>query len=124
MQWGPPKIQLQLPPQYGVHLLAWGCDPGGGWWALVTWERFIAHHFEAPTRLWCTAWAAARYVGQVEHEDYGRVPRVRLDQDPRWWPTPPGPMKLGHFGVLDADTNLDPPEGDRWTSPRMSKRSR
>ena len=124
VEWGPPKIRLQLPPQYGVRLLAWGCDPAGSWWALVTWERFIAHHFESPRQLWCTAWAAARYVKRVEHEDYARVPRVRLDEDRRWWPTPPGPMKLGYFGVLEADTNLDPPEGFRWTAPRYDKRSR
>lgn len=89
----------------------------------MTWERFIAHHFEAPTQLWCTAWAAAICVEKVEHEDYGRAPRVRLDQDPQWWPPPPGP-RLGHFGVLEDDTTLDPPEGYRWASPRFSKRTR
>lgn len=120
-QWGPPRVRLRLPPQHGVHLLAWGCDAAGRWWALLTWQRHIARGFEAPTELWCTAWAAARYVEPVEHEDYTRVPRIRLDDDSRWWPTPPGP-RLGHFGVLEQDTPLDPPEGYRWTSPRYSKR--
>lgn len=118
--WGPPKVRLELPPQYGVHLLAWGADPDGAWWALVTWERYIAHHFEAPQQLWCSAWAPAATVQRVEHEDYSRVPRLRLDGDRRWWPTPPGP-KLGHYGLLTGD-ELEPPEGYRWCSPRFSKR--
>ena len=75
--WGPPRVRLELPPQHGVHLLAWGADPGGAWWALVTWERYIAHHFEAPQQLWCTAWAPAAAVQRLEHEDYSRVPRLR-----------------------------------------------
>lgn len=52
---------------------------------------------------------------------YARVPRLRLDADRRWWPPPPGP-RLGHYGVLSADSALDPPEGFRWCSPRFSKR--
>lgn len=42
-------MRLTVPPQHGVHLLAWGADPAGQWWALVTWERYIAHGFESPT---------------------------------------------------------------------------
>lgn len=120
MEWGPPRVRLGVPPQHGVHLLAWGSDPAGRWWALLTWERHIARNFEAPTELWCSGWAAAQYVERIEHEDYGRVPRVRLDDDPRWWPIPPGP-RLGYFGVLERGTALDPPDGYRWTSPRFSK---
>lgn len=81
----------------------------------------MARGFESPTQVWCTAWTEAWHVSAVEHEEYGRVPRVRLDEDERWWPTPPG-QKLGHFGVLDAETVLDPPKGWRWCSPRFSKR--
>jgi hypothetical protein len=121
MPWGPPKVRLHLPPQYGVHLLAWGADPAGGWWALVTWERYMARSFEAPTQVWCSAWAPASAVERVEDEDYTRVPRLRLDADRRWWPPQPGP-RLGHYGVLSADSPLDPPSGFRWCSPRLSKR--
>ena len=119
-QWGPPKVKLHLPPQYGVHLLAWGADPAGGWWALITWEHYMARHFETPQRVWCSAWAAATYVERVDDEDYTRVPRIRLDADPRWWPTPPGP-KLAHYGVLSADTKLEPPKGYRWDQPPLQQ---
>lgn len=120
-RFGPPKVRLHLPPQYGAHLLAWGADPAGAWWALVTWERDMARAFEAPQQMWCSAWAPAAAVERVEDEDYTRVPRLRLDADPRWWPTPPGP-KLGHYGVLSPDSTLEPPDGFRWCSPRFSKR--
>jgi len=121
MEWGPPRVRLSVPPQYNVHLLAWGADPAGEWWALVTWERYMARGFESPTRVWCSAWTSRAHVGQVENEDYSRVPRVRLDDDQRWWPTPPGP-RAGHYGLLEADTPLDPPTGFRWCNPRFSKR--
>jgi len=49
-----------------------------------------------------------RHVDQVENEDYSRVPRVRLDDDRRWWPSPPA-SRPGYYGVLEADTTLDPP---------------
>lgn len=114
-------MRLELPPQYGVHLLAWGADPDGSWWALVTWERYIAHHFEAPQQLWCSAWAPAAAVQRVEHEDYSRVLGLRLDSDARWWPTTPGP-KIGHYGILTAHSGLEAPEGYRWCNPRFSKR--
>jgi hypothetical protein len=114
-------VRLSVPPEHGVHLLAWGADPAGSWWALVTWERYIARSFEAPTQVWCSAWTASAHVAQVATEDYSRVPRLRLDADQRWWPSPPAP-RLGYFGVLAADTPLDPPSGFRWCAPRYSKR--
>lgn len=114
-------MQLSVPPQYGVHLLAWGVDPAGGWWALLTWERYMAHGFESPTQIWCSAWTNSAHVSRIDTEDYTRVPRVRLDADHRWWPPPVGPRR-GHYGLLDADTPLDPPDGYRWCNPRFSKR--
>lgn len=121
MEWGPPRVRLSVPPEHGVHLLAWGIDPAGEWWALVTWERYVARGFEAPMRLWCSAWTRAQHLAQVEHEDYTRLPRLRLDDDQRWWPAPPGP-RPGHYGILDATTALEPPDGMRWCTPRYSKR--
>src|SRR5664279_6148352 len=108
MEWGPPRVRLSVPPQYGVHLLAWGADPAGEWWALVAWERYMARGFEAPTHVWCSAWTNRAHVDQVDAEDYSRVPRVRLDDDRRWWPSPPA-SRPGYNGVLEADTALDPP---------------
>jgi hypothetical protein len=55
VEWGPPRVRLSVPPQYGAHLLAGGTDPTGRWWGLVTWERYMARGFEAPTRVWCSA---------------------------------------------------------------------
>lgn len=121
MEWGPPRVRLSVPPQHGVHLLAWGADPTGQWWALVTWERYIARGFEAPTQIWCSAWTSSAHVDQIDTEDYSRVPRVRLDIDRRWWPLPPA-ARIGYFRVLDEKTSLDPPDGFRWCNPRYSKR--
>lgn len=104
-----------------VRRASTGLGRGPGRWALLTWERYMARHFEAPQQLWCSAWAPAGAVQRVEHEDYTQVPRLQLDGDQRWWPTPPGP-KLGHYEVLRADSELAPPDGFRWCSPRFSKR--
>jgi hypothetical protein len=120
-EWGPPKVRLSVPPTYGVQLLAWGTDPAGEWWALVTWERFVAAGWETPTQVWCSGWTSSSHVGRVEDEDYTRVPRVRLDADQRWWPSPPGPGGV-HYGLLDSTTPLDPPAGFVWKTPRYSKR--
>ncbi len=122
MEWGPPRVQLTVPPQYGVHLLAWGITPVGEWWALVTWERYMARGFEAPTQVWCSAWTNHQHIRPVDTEDYTRVPRVLLDRDQRWWPPPPGPPRRGHYGLLAADTDLAAPAGFRWCAPRYSKR--
>ena len=109
VEWGPPRVRLSVPPQYGgVHLLAWGADPAGEWWALVAWERYMARGFEAPTHVWCSAWTNRAHVDQVDTEDYSRVPRARLDADRRWWPSPPA-SRPGYYGVLETDTTLDPP---------------
>lgn len=106
MEWGPPRIRLSVPPQYNAHLLAWRADPTGEWRALVTWERY-------------GPWVRVPDTGLVLGLDKpctrlpGRerglqpVPRVRLDDDRRWWPTTPGP-RAGHYGILDADTTLQP----------------
>jgi hypothetical protein len=114
-------VRLSVPPSYGRHLRAWGIDPVGEWWALVVWERHMATGWETPTEVLCSAWTSAGHVGQVEHEDYSRLPRVRLDADREWWPPPPGPPGV-HHGVLDATTSLDPPAGYLWKTPRYSKR--
>lgn len=121
MEWGPPEVRLNVPPQYGVHLLAWGADPAGQWWALVTWERYMAHNFEQPTQIWCSGWTSCSHLARVEDEDYSRVPRIVLDSDRRWWPPPPGPRGL-HYGLIDESTELTPPERYRWCAPRYSKR--
>jgi hypothetical protein len=110
-----------VPPQYGAHLVAWGADPGGRWWALVTWERHLARGWETPEQVWCSGWTDSVHVAQVDGEDYSRVPRIRLDSNPEWWPAPPGPRGV-HFGILEPGAPLDAPEGLRWCSPRYSKR--
>src|SRR5664279_5569825 len=69
----------------------------------------MARGFEAPTQVWCSAWTSRAHVDQVDTEDYSRVPRVRLDDDRRWWPSPPA-SRPGYYGVLEADTALDPPD--------------
>jgi hypothetical protein len=121
MPWGPPKVRLAVPPQHGAHILAWGLDPAGEWWALVIWEKYMARGWETPTQTWCSGWTSCQHVGRYADEDYAGVPRVHLDDDPRWWPPPPGPRGV-HYGVIDASTSLDPPSGYQWRTPRYSKR--
>lgn len=43
-------------------------------------------------------WTSCTHVAHVEHGDYSRVRRVRLDADQRWWPAP-GEPRAGRYGV-------------------------
>lgn len=119
--WGPARVGTRVPPEHGTHLVAWGRDPAGRWWALLVWERHVARGFEAPRQVWCSGWAACEHVDRVEAEDYSRVPRVLLDTDAQWWAPPLGPPGL-HYGALEPNSALDPPDGLRWCAPRFSKR--
>lgn len=110
-----------MPADWGTHLVAWGRDPSGRWWALLVWERHAARGFEALRQVWCSGWASCEYVERVADEDYSRVPRVLLDADARWWPPPTGSPGL-HYGTLTADVAVAPPDGLRWCAPRFSKR--
>ena len=117
----PPRVRLTVGRGYG-DLELWGRTPDGRWWALVSWEGWIAHAFERARSIHCAGWAAAEQVMPSPAVNYDRVTRITLDQDPGAWPKPPAAVL--YFGVPTAGEKLEPLEGMRWSQPRTSARER
>jgi hypothetical protein len=115
-----PRVRLTVGRGYG-DLELWGRTPDGQWWALVSWEGWIAHGFERARSVQCAGWAAAEHVMPAPAVNYDRVTRIALDEDPTAWPRPPGGL---YYGVLTAGQKPEPPDGMRWSQPRISTRER
>ena len=97
----------------------WGRAAGGGWWALVTWDRHVG--YDDPEVRYtgtqtCTGRVAARHVTPADDwVDTSAIARVVLGADPAAWPRPvsrPGaylPANVWWVGVLDgAEPGLPP----------------
>jgi hypothetical protein len=116
----PARVRLTVGRGYG-DLRIWGRTPDGRWWAMVTWEGWLAHGFEAASPTQCAGWASSDFVLRSPGVNYENIPRVVLDEDQSAWPPPSGGL---YFGVLTPGQRLDPPEGMRWSQQRLGRRER
>jgi hypothetical protein len=115
-----PRVRLTVGRGYG-DLELWGRDPDGRWWALVSWEAWLGRGFATPDPVLCSGWASSDHVLQTPGVNYERVTRIALTDDKASWPRPPNGL---HFGVLLPGQKPEPPEGMRWTQPRLNRRER
>ena len=72
-------VRLDMPPHF-AHLNMWGRAAGGGWWALVTWDRHVGYD-DPPARCTgtrtCAGWVAAGHVTPADGwVDTSAIPRV------------------------------------------------
>jgi hypothetical protein len=85
-----------------ADLLAWGVEPAGSWWALITWSSDYQRP-DQPARF--SAWVPARELTPslypAQQRAYRDVLRVQLTADQASWPWPwtRGGVWWRHFGA-------------------------
>lgn len=98
-------------PQALADLVAWGRDPAGEWWGLITWEfRVVAG--SRHTVVQCSAWVPAQTLRPSEYEKphYPGIARFALVSSGDAWPALVWPRGTDshHFGRLTAAVSAVP----------------
>jgi hypothetical protein len=70
-----------------------------------------------PSSVGCSGWVSADDVSRISGESYAALPRIDLPDDQETWPQPSGSDL--HFGLIASSEPLKPPEGLRWSAPRV-----
>jgi hypothetical protein len=86
-----PRIIALLPDVLG-DLLAWGRNPDGCWWGLVTWEHRVMTPGVLGGYVYYSAWMPATTLRPSRYESvliqYEKVVRLNLPAKRRVWPRP------------------------------------